>query len=253
MKEDEIAALDSEWSQFTPEEQAAFGLARRLTFEPHRISDADFDTVRKYYSDLQILEIILSVAGNNSINRWKEGVGVPQSESGGGFGERRASGTVQNNPHSYLTPTSPAFSSKVTNVAALILDENTREPTRETVCFRPTLTRAEANESLAICRNRTPRLPLVDENTARSLLPDGWQGPVRQWVRLLANSPTSAKGPIASIISADQRGDLSPLLKAQVSWIIARQDCAWYALGLAKKRLHELGQSEEEIYKLDGD
>jgi hypothetical protein len=27
----------------------------------------------KHYKDLQILEMILSVSGNNSINRWKEG------------------------------------------------------------------------------------------------------------------------------------------------------------------------------------
>ena len=51
----------------------------------------------------------------------------------------------------------------------------------------------------------------------------------------------------------EEKGDLSPLLKAQVSWIIARQDRAWYATGLAKKRLRELGQSEDQIYQLDGD
>ena len=46
---------------------------------------------------------------------------------------------------------------------------------------------------------------------------------------------------------------MSPLLKAQVSWIIARQDQAWYAAGLAQQRLRELGQSDEQIDQLDGD
>ena len=79
MKEDEIAALDGEWSAFTPAEQAAFAFARKLTYEPHRLSDADIDALRKHYTDLQILEMIMSMAGNNSTNRWKEGVAVPQS------------------------------------------------------------------------------------------------------------------------------------------------------------------------------
>ncbi len=42
-------------------------------------------------------------------------------------------------------------------------------------------------------------------------------------------------------------------MKAQASWIIARQDRAWYATGEAKRRLQALKVSEDEIYKLDGD
>jgi hypothetical protein len=53
--------------------------------------------------------------------------------------------------------------------------------------------------------------------------------------------------------SAEEKGDLKPLLKAQVSWIIARQDRAWYAAGLAKRRLRELGQNDDQVYALDGD
>src|SRR5215831_8359670 len=80
MKEDEIAALDGDWSEFTPAQRAAFALARKLSYEPHRITDADIDLLRKHYSDLQILEMVLSIAGNNAINRWKEGIGIPQEK-----------------------------------------------------------------------------------------------------------------------------------------------------------------------------
>ena len=38
-----------------------------------------------------------------------------------------------------------------------------------------------------------------------------------------------------------------------MSWIVARQDRAWYALGEARRRLRALGQSDEQIYQLDGD
>ena len=86
LTEDEIAALDGDWSGFTPAQRAAFAFARKLTYEPHRLTDADIDGLRKDYTDPQILEMILSVAGNNAINRWKEGAGVPQSKDGGNFG-----------------------------------------------------------------------------------------------------------------------------------------------------------------------
>jgi AhpD family alkylhydroperoxidase len=253
MTEDEIAALDFDWTQFEPAEQAAFAFARRFTYEPHRLADSDIEALRMHYTDLQILEMILSMAGNNSINRWKEGVGVPQSESGGGFGSRRGDNSstpeTTSRRHSYLTPTSSGFQNMVTKVAPLVLDTSSHAA-RQTVCSREIPSRAQAEELLAAARKRTPRLPLVDENAARSLLPETWTGPVPQWVRLLANF--SSKSRISNILSADERGDLSPLLKAQVSWIIARQDSAWYALGLAKKRLEEFGYSDDQIYELDG-
>jgi hypothetical protein len=46
---------------------------------------------------------------------------------------------------------------------------------------------------------------------------------------------------------------LSPLLKAQVSWIIARQDRAWYATGQCLEKLRALGQTDDQIFALDGD
>ena len=77
MTDDEIAALDSDWSAYPPAEQAAFAYARKITYEPHLLSDADVEALRAYYTPLQILEMTLSVCGNNAINRWKEGTGVP--------------------------------------------------------------------------------------------------------------------------------------------------------------------------------
>ena len=261
--EDEIAALDSNWSSFTPAEQAAFVFARKFTYEPHHLGDKDINELRKYFTDLQIIEMILSMAGNNSINRWKEGAGIPQSANGGGFGRRPEAGqtgTAQttaatNVPETYLTPTSERFQSAVTSVAPLSIDPKTGEPTRRTICQRPTLeTREQVEQGLAAARQRTGRLPLVDEAKARTVVPEDWPaGPLPAWVLLIANFPTSAKSRISSIRMPEEKGDLSPLLKAQVSWIIARQDRAWYATGLAKKRLRELGQSEDQIYQLDGD
>jgi hypothetical protein len=71
-------------------------------------------------------------------------------------------------------------------------------------------------------------------------------------VRLLANFPHDGKSRIVALRTADESGNLKPVLKAQISWIIARQDRAWYATGQAMRRLRDLGVSGEQVYKLDG-
>jgi alkylhydroperoxidase family enzyme len=232
---------------------AAFAFARKITYEPHQLRDADIDQLRKHYTDMQILEMILSVAGNNAINRWKEGAGVPQSASGGGFrlqpGEERPK-----LKHTYLTPTAEKYKDAITKVAPLHYDETTKKPTHLAVCKRPELeTRAEVERALQTCRKRTPRLPLVVESKARKILPADWPiGSLPQWVRLLVNLPVHGKSRAVSARAAEETGDLKPLLKAQVSWIIARQDRAWYAAGEARRRLGKLGVEDGKIYELDG-
>jgi hypothetical protein len=259
MAEDEIAALDRDWAAFTSAEQSAFAFARKFTYEPHHLNDADIESLRINFTNAQILEMIQSMAGNNSINRWKEGTGVPQSRNGGGFGRRTEAGQAAATPsafrsESYLTPTAERFRARITSVAPLAVDASTGEPRRSTVCNRPPLeSRADVEQALAFAHHRKARLPVVDEAKAREVLPEDWKaGPLPQWARLLATFPTSAKGRISGIRSSDERGDLTQLLKAQVSWIIARQDRAWYATGLAKECLLGLGQTEDQIYQLDG-
>jgi hypothetical protein len=255
LTEEKIAALDCDWEAFPPAERAAFTLARKLTYEPQAITDADIEALRKHYSDLQILEMIISVSGNNSTNRWKEGVGSPQSQDGGGFNKKAKDS--KDGPEvlkTFLTPTAPKYEKTVTRVAPLQIDDKGM-PTKLAICTRPTLeSRAEVEKALEACKKRTPRLPLVDEAQARALLPDDWPaGPLPQWVRLLAQFPVDGKNRIAGFRSADAKGDLTPLCKAQLSWIIARQDRAWYAAGQAKQRLKELGWSDDQICQLDGD
>lgn len=228
--------------------------------EPHRVSDADIERARKYYTDVQILEMIISVAGNNSTNRWKEGIGVPQSQNGGNFGRRPEAAVAESTPaaprpdHNYLTPTSEKFQTKVSQVAPVAVDESTGKPLRATICRRPVLeSRAEVEQSLQACKSRTARLPLVDEAKAHEVLgEDAPRGHLPQWMRLLAHFPRDGKRLVGTFRSAEEKGNLAPLFKAQVSWIVARQDRAWYALALAKRRLLELGQTEDQVYALDG-
>ncbi len=258
MLEDEIAALDADWSAFKPAEQAAFALARRLTLEPHLLGDADIKRCQEFYTDPQIIEMIMSVSGNNSINRWKEGTGVPQSANGGGFGRRNEGSQAPAPPaenHGYLTPTSEKFQTVRTIVAPVVLADVANASFGRTVCDRPALEpMSVVKERLAQAQKRTPRLPIVDEDKAREALGDvAPEGPLPQWMRLLANFPIAGTQTVQAVRSSEEQGDLSPLLKAQMSWVIARQDRAWYALGEARRRLIALGQTEAQIAALDGD
>lgn len=245
--EDQIAALDGDWAEFTEAQRAAFAFARKITYEPHAVGDADVAALKKHYTDAQILEMTLSIAGNNAINRWKEGTGVPQSE--GGFGR----GGEVPTKHTYLTPTSDKYKDTVSKVAPLVYDE-AGKPTTQTVSKRPPLEPwADVEKALAAAGRRTPRLPLADEAKARELLPADARGAVPQWVRLLATAPGVGKARVQAQLGSEEKGDLTPLLKARASWVIARQDRAWYATGEAKRRLVALGQTPEQIAKLDGD
>lgn len=257
LTEDEIAALDSNWGHYSPADQAAFAWARRLTFEPHRITDADIEHLRRFYTPLQILEMTMSIAGNNAINRWKEGTGTPQSHSGSNF-FARAENVPKDRPlpiDSFLTPTSAEYQTALSQVVPVQRDASGK-PTPVAVSNRPALQpRDEVEAALVAARQRTARLPVLSEDEARAALGDqAPAGPVPNWMRLMANFPNESRRRIDSVLALEEEvGDLSPLLKAQVSWIIARQDRAWYATGLVKERLRHLGQSDDEIYALDGD
>jgi alkylhydroperoxidase family enzyme len=257
LTESQIAALDADWSRYTPADQAAFAYARKLTYEPHRLNDDDITELEAHFTPRQILEMTMSVAGNNAINRWKEGTGVPQSQSGENFFRRFGGDIPTDRPlpiESFLTPTPAEFQSSVSIVAPLELDSAGR-PTGRGISTRPPLeSRSEVEAKLAAAKTRTPRLPLLSKEQTRNAFDDlSLAGNVPNWLRLMANFPNESRRRIGSINEIDSiEGDLTPLLKAQVSWMIARQDRAWYAAGLAKEKLKQLEQTEDQIFALDG-
>jgi alkylhydroperoxidase family enzyme len=237
VKEDTIAALDGDWSEFTESERAAFAFTLKLSREPNRITDADIDRLRKHYSDLQILEIITAVGGFNAMNRWTGALAIPQEEH-----------------RVYLTPTSEKYKAIRTKVAPLPADA----PSTGQVCASPAdrgplETRAQAEATLDACRKRTPRLPLASEEQARGVLPADWtgSGPLPEWVRLMANFPKGGKAWVAQTYHSQTKGRLNPKLKAEIAYVAARNDRSWYALGHAVQRLAELGLSENAIDALD--
>ena len=238
VSDDQLAALDTDWAAFTPAERAAFAFVWKLGRKPHEIASADVDELRKYYNDLQIFDIIFATGGFTATTRWTGGLMIPQEEH-----------------RVYLTPTSEKYRDLPSQVAPLE-ETSTGKATlcKPTSVRRPQLeSRGEVESKLSACRARTPRLPLVSEEKARALLAADWStGPLPQWVRLLANFPEAGKGRINSLHAARDKGALDHTLRAQIFWIAARQDRAWYAVGHARQRLRELGQSDDAIFALDG-
>lgn len=253
MTDDEIAALDADWGVYDAKSQAAFKYARILTWEPHKLSDEVIAAVLKHYTPEQVLEMTMSMCGNNSINRWKEGAGIPQS-SGNTFGGRTEPGAKPvEHSDTFETPTS----AKYLNLPSIVVPFEIADgkPTGRGLSNRPPLEpRSEVLGKLAQLKERKPRLPMVEEKVAAAWLADSKQDlPVSGWVRLLAIFPNEGRGRLPALGSREkQTGDLTALQKAQVNWITARQDRAWYATAQALKTLTALGQTEDQIFALDG-
>ena len=247
MTDNQIAALDCDWEQYPEAERAAFDAARRLTNQPYRFGAADWERLRKHYKDTQILEIVFTVGNNNATTRWTGGLGIPQDDDSSAL-IKAIGRTKKGDFHTLATPTAAEYSTKPSQLAPPSGRSRAGSPGR-----RPELeTREQAEAAMAAAARREPRLALVDADKARALLPEGAAGKVPEWVRLLAHFPKAGAARVRGLRAAEDKGALSPLLRAQVAWIAARQDRAWYALGHAKKRLLALGLTEDDVYALDG-
>jgi alkylhydroperoxidase family enzyme len=234
MTEDAIAALDGAWDHFSPTEQAAFAFTLKLTLRPDTITDADINALRPFYSNQAIVEIAMVVGGFNAMNRWTEGLAIPQEEH-----------------RVYLTPTPAAFQNLRSLVAPL--DPAAKGLACAAPSPRPALeSRAQVESALAAARVCKSRLPLASEADTRALLPaDASAGPVPAWERLLAHFPKAGKNWIAIHNNSATVGKLDTKLRAEIAWVAARNDRAWYALDIARKRLATLGYSDDAMFALD--
>jgi hypothetical protein len=204
--EDRIAALDGDWSEFTHAERAAFSLTRKLTVAPQTITDADIDAARKHFTNLQVLEIITTVAGFNGMNRWTGPLRLTQQEF-----------------RVFLTPTSPKYESVVTKLGP-IAPGSTGGRCAPVATTLPALeSRSEVEAKFTECRERAPRFALVDESAARALLPADLfpaDKPLPNWVRLLASFPKSGPVKIANLASIANRRAFAPAISISRSTLI---------------------------------
>ncbi|WP_169973075.1 carboxymuconolactone decarboxylase family protein [Tautonia rosea] len=236
----EIALLDGDWSEASPADRAAYTMAKTMTLNPLELGETSLESLRSWYSDSQISEIIYVVSSFNAMNRWTGALNIPQEEY-----------------RDYLSSLDPTFDSVMTRVAPI---GPTRAPGGTRVAAPQARPRLESWEvvmaKLAACRERPLLLELPAPEEAAKRLGDrvaGTDEPLPHWVRLLAQFPGVGVERVAILKAAEQEGSLDPMLRAQVAWVSARHDRAWYAIGHALNRLRALGASDEQIQALDGD
>ncbi len=257
LSEDRIAALDLEWEAFTPAERAAYAWARKLTWSPDAVTDTDIAGLREHYTDLQILEMTLSIAGNNAINRWKEGTGVAQSQHGTRFFENASTKAPRETLpiDTFITPTAGKYQYKRSVVAAFAV-EGGGTSNQAAVGVSPVIeSRSQVESQLVAMQHRRSRLPLASAEETRAAFGDSIAAKTPPaWMRLLANFPNEGLRRLDSLLDTKVTAeDLSSLDRARVSWVVARQDRAWYAVAHAMQRLQALGQTADQVYALDGD
>lgn len=263
IEEDTIAAMDCDWTKFTDAERAAFAFARKYTLEPHELQRDDVEGLKKFYSDSQILEMCLSMSWNNAINRWKEGIGVPQSADEGGYSRIVRDYLRDSKPipdevaklpvGTYLTPTASKFGDLL-SIVAPIGESSGIGSTTAPKCIRPELeSHDELEKIFSKLTTRTPTLELLDAQTTRERLNLDEKIEMDNWMRLLCRFPVEGAGRAKRLLEVEQYDQLSPLLRAQIAWVIARQDRAWYALAHARQQLLNEGATEKDVVALDGD
>ncbi len=231
MTDDLIASLDSKWTAFPESEQAAMRLTRKATLTPHLVAADDVLELKKHFKDDQLVDVLQTIAGYNSTNRWTASTGIPQDQS---FGDE---------PSELDTPTSPEFAKVETKVAPL--DYKPR-PAWES--------QTEFDAAIAACRTRAAlvKLPTV-EAAQRALAADTPGVTPPAWVQVLAYNPQSALRLWKHRQAIARDGKLNPTLKAEIAWISARENRAWYSAVHARTRLNALGVNDEVLFSIGKD
>jgi alkylhydroperoxidase family enzyme len=235
MTDDQIAALDGDWLGLDARTRSALDFTRKLTYEPHALVDTDFTTLREHFTEEQILEIILSVANFNAMNRWTGALRIPQEEH-----------------HNYKHAISAAFRNQASRVAPIPTGASSGGVEARRQDRRPLESEGSPDLALEAATKRTPRLSLASEQETRERLGYGTsQKSHEQWERLLARFPKAGPARIAMHRAAAAEGELDPRYKAIIAYVSARCDRAWYALGHARNHLRKLGWDEDAISRLD--
>jgi uncharacterized peroxidase-related enzyme len=74
--EDWKALKDGNYARFTEKEQTALAYAEKLTRASREVTDADFEKLKKHFSDAEIVDIHLLVGLANLTNRFTDPLGL---------------------------------------------------------------------------------------------------------------------------------------------------------------------------------
>ena len=236
MSDDLLAALDGDWSEFSDAQRAAFAFARKLSFEPYSLTDADVAPLKAHYDDKQVVEIVNAIGGFNATNRWTGPLRIKQDVL-----------------FRFERPTSAKYSAGISQVISISKAAGETGSVAPRPRPRPALEPVEeVHTAMMAATKRIPRLTLATQEETQSLLAEsGSSGSAPQWVRLLATMGKSGAERITSYKAVLEKGTISPRTKAMIAYTAARHDRAWYALGQAVHRLMQEGLTHEQIVALD--
>ncbi len=74
--EDWSALQDGNYSRYNGKERAALEYVEKLTRAPHEISQADFDAIKKHFSDPEIVDLHMLTGLANLTNRFTDPLGL---------------------------------------------------------------------------------------------------------------------------------------------------------------------------------
>jgi alkylhydroperoxidase family enzyme len=217
---------------FNPRQQAALAFARRLTLEPGAVGDADIAKLKRHFTDAEIIELTFAIARFNAVNRWTDALGLPL--------EGHVSGDA------------PAMRDAPTGSAAPQMTSVVTQDAHMTPAPLPSA--EEIVAAIDACRNRAPRVELPSNAAAAAAM----SGVVHDrqpllWERALASLPVIGRTHVLvwNTILGDEH--LTPRLKSELAYLTAVHNRAWYAAGTARRRLKELGATDDEIAAIVGD
>lgn len=225
MTEDQVAALDSDWSQFDRAEQVAMRIARKLTLEPQHSGSNEVQDLLHHYSPAETRDLLYTIARYNAVNRWTTATGIPQDQVFGG----EASGPLD-------SPTSEKYASVQSTVAPT--DLTPRAPWESQEVFEQRLTEA---------RSRTPLVAIPSKESASQVLSREVPGVIPpQWFCALSDQSIALEAWAQR--QAMMRDGKTPLdLRVLIAWVTARENRAWYAAAHARARL----SAEVALYDFD--
>lgn len=226
--EDQIAALDSDWTSYAPEVQVALDFGRKVTLNPHLIDTADIDSLKKHYKNDEVIDIVFTSSFFNNVNRWTDSLGIPQDNKFGGESAE------------LNTPTSENFQTKSTIVGAIELPKRPQP-----VSF------AEAISEIEKAKGRKPRVEIPDRTSVAEKIgiPSGEKLPL--WIVAIGNYPEMAKMLADAQRAIDTTGELDAKLKAKIAWTTARNNHSYGAAGVAHARLATLGIKDKQIEAME--
>jgi alkylhydroperoxidase family enzyme len=221
-----MAALDRDWSAFNPRQQAALKFARELTLQPAATNDAAVASLSRHFTDPEIIELTFAIARFNAVNRWTDALGLPlESEGDGPAVANSAEQSTDNDAQtkSLVTPTRSA------------------EPL-------PQVSAGEVAAAIEACRSRPPRVELPSETAAIGALAGVVRNrPPKLWERALAGLPIVGRTHVLVWNTVLTDNHLAPEFKAELAYITAVNNRAWYAAGTAAARLRELGVGDDKL------